>query len=124
MIPGLPERMEKEIRRMAPPGKKVTSARLKHFKPLFEAPLFPNVEDLANFYQTPVISIYYSKQLLEKKPNNPYFSQVKIIAPPERIHSVWIGGSILASLSTFLTMWISKQEYDESGPQIVHRKCY
>uniref|UniRef100_A0A1X7VST2 Actin, cytoplasmic n=1 Tax=Amphimedon queenslandica TaxID=400682 RepID=A0A1X7VST2_AMPQE len=37
---------------------------------------------------------------------------------------VWIGGSILASLSTFQQMWISKQEYDESGPSIVHRKCF
>ncbi|KAF0022556.1 hypothetical protein F2P81_025182 [Scophthalmus maximus] len=47
-----------------------------------------------------------------------------IIAPPERKYSVWIGGSILASLSTFQQMWISKQEYDESGPSIVHRKCF
>ena len=39
-------------------------------------------------------------------------------------YSVWIGGSILASLSTFQQMWISKQEYDESGPGIVHRKCF
>ena len=39
-------------------------------------------------------------------------------------YSVWIGGSILASLSTFQQMWISKQEYDESGPAIVHRKCF
>ncbi|KAL3231932.1 hypothetical protein MRX96_023195 [Rhipicephalus microplus] len=44
--------------------------------------------------------------------------------PPERKYSVWIGGSILASLSTFQQMWISKQEYDESGPSIVHRKCF
>merc|ERR1739845_269866 len=43
---------------------------------------------------------------------------IKIIAPPERKYSVWIGGSILASLSTFQQMWISKQEYDESGPSI------
>jgi len=50
--------------------------------------------------------------------------KIKIIAPPERKYSVWIGGSILASLSTFQTMWISKQEYDESGPAIVHRKCF
>uniref|UniRef100_A0A1A9ZNW6 Uncharacterized protein n=1 Tax=Glossina pallidipes TaxID=7398 RepID=A0A1A9ZNW6_GLOPL len=49
---------------------------------------------------------------------------IKIIAPPERKYSVWIGGSILASLSTFQQMWISKQEYDESGPPIVHRKCF
>jgi len=48
----------------------------------------------------------------------------QIIAPPERKYSVWIGGSILASLSTFQQMWISKQEYDEAGPSIVHRKCF
>jgi len=49
--------------------------------------------------------------------------KIKVVAPPERKYSVWIGGSILASLSTFQQMWISKAEYDESGPSIVHRKC-
>lgn len=39
-------------------------------------------------------------------------------------HSAWVGGSILASLLTFQQMWISKAEYDESGPSIVHRKCF
>lgn len=29
---------------------------------------------------------------------------------------VWIGGSIVASLSTFQQMWISKEEFDEKGP--------
>ncbi|KAH3765439.1 actin, cytoplasmic 2 [Pelomyxa schiedti] len=53
----------------------------------------------------------------------PTTMKIKIIAPPERKYSVWIGGSILASLSTFQEMWISKEEYDESGPAIVHRKC-
>jgi len=50
--------------------------------------------------------------------------KVKIVAPPERKYSVWIGGSILSSLSTFQEMWITKDEYDESGPAIVHRKCF
>jgi actin-related protein len=50
--------------------------------------------------------------------------KVKIVAPPERKYSVWIGGSILSSLSTFQDMWITKEEYDESGPGIVHRKCF
>jgi len=50
--------------------------------------------------------------------------KVKVVAPPERKYSVWIGGSILSSLSSFQEMWISKDEYDESGPQIVHRKCF
>ena len=39
----------------------------------------------------------------------PSSMKVKIIAPPERKYSVWIGGSILASLSTLQQMWISKQ---------------
>ncbi|CAK8671119.1 unnamed protein product [Clavelina lepadiformis] len=54
----------------------------------------------------------------------PSTMKIKIIAPPERKYSVWIGGSILASLSTFQQMWITKQEYDEAGPSIVHRKCF
>ncbi|KAG9129631.1 hypothetical protein Leryth_014486 [Lithospermum erythrorhizon] len=87
----------------------------------------------------------------------PSSMKIKVVAPPERKYSVWIGGSILASLSTFqqvsftflelyfyqflvnimkkylintdffdnkLKMWIAKAEYDESGPSIVHRKCF
>merc|ERR1719462_897425 len=54
----------------------------------------------------------------------PSTMKIKIIAPPERKYSVWIGGSILASLSTFQAMWITKAEYDEAGPSIVHRKCF
>jgi len=53
----------------------------------------------------------------------PSSMNVKIVAPPERKYSVWIGGSILSSLSTFEEMWITKEEYDEAGPSIVHRKC-
>lgn len=54
----------------------------------------------------------------------PSAMKIKISAPEERKFSVWIGGSILSSLSTFQQMWISKPEYDESGPNIVHRKCF
>ena len=35
---------------------------------------------------------------------------VKVVAPPERKYSAWIGGSIAASLSIFKSMWITKQE--------------
>jgi len=55
---------------------------------------------------------------------SPIHVRVKIVAPPERIYSVWVGGSILSSLSTFQDLWITKDEYDESGPRIVHRKCF
>ncbi|KAJ5068087.1 actin-7-related [Anaeramoeba ignava] len=48
----------------------------------------------------------------------------KVIAVPERKYSVWIGGSILASLSSFEQMWVNKYEYDEAGPSIIHKKCF
>jgi len=60
----------------------------------------------------------------ELKKLAPQSMKIKVIAPPERKYSVWIGGSILSSLSTFQNMWITKGEYDESGPGIVHRKCF
>jgi actin beta/gamma 1 len=49
----------------------------------------------------------------------------KVIAPTERKYSTWIGGSIsiLASLNMFQQMPISRKEFDEVGPAIVHRKC-
>jgi len=69
----------------------------------------------------PGIADRMQKEIITMAPST---IKVKIIAPPERKYSVWIGGSILTSLSTFQSMWISKQEYDESGPSIVHRKCF
>lgn len=48
---------------------------------------------------------------------------VKITAPMERKFSIWIGGSVLASLATFQTTWITKEEYQDVGPSIVHTKC-
>ena len=64
--------------------------------------------------------------------------KIKIYAPPERKYSTWIGGSILAGLSTFkkvschgifpltlpdelLQMWVSAEEYQED-PDIIHKK--
>lgn len=53
----------------------------------------------------------------------PQDTKVKLHATPGRNFSVWVGGCILTSHSTFKAMLISKQEYNESGPSIVHRKC-
>lgn len=63
------------------------------------------------------------RMLKELKRQAPAGVSIKVVAPPERRYSVWIGGSILSSLSTFQEMWISKEEYDEAGAGIVHRKC-
>lgn len=53
---------------------------------------------------------------------------VHVIAPTDGIYvrnvSAWIGGSILASLSSFQQGMITKKEYEEVGPRIVHQKCF
>ncbi|GBF90529.1 hypothetical protein Rsub_03525 [Raphidocelis subcapitata] len=42
--------------------------------------------------------------------------------PTERRFATWIGGSILASLGSFHQMWFSKNEYEEHGAALIHRK--
>jgi actin-related protein len=69
----------------------------------------------------PGIAERMTKELTALAPST---MKIKIVAPPERKYFSWIGGSILASLSTFHQMWISMAEYNESGPSIVHRKCF
>jgi actin len=83
--------------------------------------LYGNVVLSGGTTMFPGIADRMQKELVNLAPST---MKIKIIAPPERKYSVWIGGSILASLSTFQEMWISKEEYDESGPAIVHRKCF
>jgi actin beta/gamma 1 len=65
------------------------------------------------------------KERLEKeiKELTPEEVDVKIIAPPERQYSVWMGGSILSSLKTFQKLWISNKEYKEQGSSVIHR-CF
>jgi len=82
--------------------------------------LYGNVVMSGGTTMYPGIADRVKKEVAEKAPST---MSIKIVAPPERKYSVWIGGSILASLSTFEEMWIQKGEYDESGPTIVHRKC-
>jgi len=53
----------------------------------------------------------------------PAGSEVRIIATQDRKYAVWKGASTLASLSTFSASWISKEEYDDHGASVVHRKC-
>jgi len=83
--------------------------------------LYANVVLSGGTTMFPGIGERMTKELTALAPST---MKIKVIAPPERKYSVWIGGSILSSLSTFQQMWISKQEYDESGPTIVHRKCF
>jgi len=83
--------------------------------------LYSNVVLSGGTTMLPGIADRMQKELTALAPST---MDIKINSPPERKVSVWIGGSILASLSTFQQMWISKEEYDESGPAIANRKCF
>lgn len=54
----------------------------------------------------------------------PKQTKVRIYAQPERMLSTWVGGSILAALTTFKNMWVSHKEYEEDGVHILHKKMF
>ena len=58
---------------------------------------------------------------IRKHPLAPRDTKIRIAAPPERIYSTWIGGSILASLGTFKSMWLTKAEWQEQGARILSK---
>ncbi|KAN0034174.1 hypothetical protein ACTFIV_000660 [Dictyostelium citrinum] len=60
-----------------------------------------------------------SKELSNLAPSSLKFN---IIVNPDRKNLSWIGGSIVSSLPTFRQQWITLEDYDEYGPQIVNSK--
>ncbi|XP_053137219.1 actin-like [Hemicordylus capensis] len=50
--------------------------------------------------------------------------QAKVLAPKDRMHSVWIGASVLTSLASFREMWVTRKEYREVGPTVLRKKCF
>ena len=53
----------------------------------------------------------------------PSVEKIEVVCPDDRGFSTWIGGSVVSAMSGFQEMCISLEEYDESGPSIIHRKC-
>ncbi|XP_066492869.1 actin-like [Tiliqua scincoides] len=54
----------------------------------------------------------------------PSGTPVKILAPEDRMYSVWIGASVLTSLASFKKMWVTRHEYKEVGPTVLQKKCF
>ena len=52
----------------------------------------------------------------------PAGADIRVIASNERKFAVWKGAATLVTLSTFDATWISREDYEEFGPSIVHRK--
>ena len=83
--------------------------------------LYSNIVMSGGTTMFPGIAERLNKEMSSLAPSS---MKIKVVAPQERKFLVWIGGSILSSLSTFQTMWITKAEYQETGSSIVHRKCF
>jgi actin-related protein len=49
---------------------------------------------------------------------------VRVVAEPQRQHACWVGGAIYASLSTFDKLCISRDSYEEYGPNVTHTKGF
>ena len=50
-------------------------------------------------------------------------TRTKVLTPPTRAWSAWLGGSLLADSENFPELAVSKQEYQENGAEIVNKKC-
>ncbi|KAK7006184.1 actin family [Favolaschia claudopus] len=87
---------------------------------LTQPSLYQNIVLSSGNTMFPGLSARMQKELSKLAPLG---VEIQIDAPARRKHSAWIGGSILASLSTFRNTWCSKQDYAEYGPDIVNRKC-
>jgi len=48
---------------------------------------------------------------------------IRVVAAADRKYAVWKGASTLANLATFNEQWVTRDEWDEHGPSIIHRKC-
>ncbi|XP_072925567.1 uncharacterized protein [Hemitrygon akajei] len=67
---------------------------------------------------------FYSRFCREMLALAPKDAKANIHAIPERKFAVWVGGSILASLHAFQSLWIRREDYQEQGPHIVYQRCY
>jgi centractin len=65
-----------------------------------------------------------SRFLQELTKTTPKDCKVRIVAPAERLHTSWIGGSFLSQLSTFKQMLVKKSEYQEEGESVVHARLF
>nr|XP_019532457.2 actin-like [Aedes albopictus] len=59
---------------------------------------------------------------LELRSLAPSTVKIKVVAPVQRMYSAWRGGSNLASLASCQKLWITREEYDEFGLEVVQRK--
>ena len=50
-------------------------------------------------------------------------TEIKVMAGADRKFAGWKGASTFASLTTYSSCVITKEDYEEHGSGIVHRRC-
>ncbi|XP_067872490.1 actin-5-like [Heterodontus francisci] len=98
-----------------------TTNSLKRVHPQIRQLLYNNILLSGGSTLFDGFNVRFCKEIFVLAPND---LKTKIHAVPERKYAVWIGGSILASLHAFQSLWIRQEDYKELGPFIVHRRCY
>lgn len=83
--------------------------------------LYANIVLSGGTSMLPNIVDRLKKEITELAPSK---MEIKVIDPPDRKYSAWRGGSKFASEPAFKPSCINKQEYDEYGPSIVHKKFF
>lgn len=62
-----------------------------------------------------------ARMLQELRRVSPTDVKIKVWAPSDRQILAWVGGSILGSLGTFKSLWVTKDQWEEEGPAAIHR---
>ncbi len=97
-------------------------------KILYESITSCDEGDQANFYNNIVIagsnsSLKGLRERLTKEISSLTSStDIKIIAPAGRTTLSWIGASNFSQLETMQELWISVEDFEESGPSIINRR--
>uniref|UniRef100_A0A8D0F5E1 Actin-related protein 8 n=1 Tax=Strix occidentalis caurina TaxID=311401 RepID=A0A8D0F5E1_STROC len=67
---------------------------------------------------------FKERLLKELQTGVPNTTHVKVNSPQDRMYSVWVGASILASLRTFRNVWVTREDYNKVGPTVLQRKSF
>jgi len=82
--------------------------------------LFSNIILCGGSTTMPGFAARITKDLKQLAPS------MKINVPDQKgmnKYSCWLGAAKLAGSKAFDSQWISKEDYDENGPAVIHKKC-
>ena len=83
--------------------------------------LFANIALAGSTSLLPGLAERLRSELADRAPQT---AAVRVLASPDRQNAAWLGAGIFAAELDMGSKWVTKDEYDEVGPSIVHQKCF